>query len=506
LNENLFKQIQIYEINTRIFCKENECTLEDLPESFFESSEYGASDLIWLMGIWKPSPSSVSIAKTHDGLQREYKHVLSDLTEEDVIGSPYSIYEYSPNPSICQNISKVRQLKKRLEEDGKKLILDFVPNHMAIDSPLIDAFPDLFLEKESGDVCHNSFRHTNRKVYYYGRDPYFDGWSDTIQWDFSKQGTQKLHTEILLEIADACHGVRCDMAMLPQKDIFQKTHGKEAEEYWKPIILSVKEKYPSFLFIGEVYWNREYELQQMGFDYTYDKELYDRLKTKSGRDIVLHLSADLDYQKKSVRFLENHDEERAAHTFGEKSIYMMSLLNFLPGAILTYEGQSLGMTKKIPVQLGRRPDEPLRAGFYEYYQRAFLRLMIRKKYDVKMASAYFCCYEIDSYDPIISRILFYLTEKQIGMAKVKIYNLEILVYNPEDREISGWLVFDKTTKDFIESLFYDNIELEDIITSKTYRKTKKEILETGIFIKLPPKEGHWFVIDSDLLKEMNAMM
>jgi hypothetical protein len=62
-----------------------------------------------------------------------------------------------------------------------------------------------------------------------------------------------------------------------------------------------------------------------------------------------------------------------------------------------------------------------------------------------------------------------LTEKQIGMAKVKIYNLEILVYNPEEREISGWLVFDQTTKDFIDNLFYETIEFEDIITSKTYK-------------------------------------
>ena len=506
MNENLFKQIQIYEINTRIFCKENECNLEELPESFFESSEYGASDLIWMMGVWKPSPSSVSIAQTHEGLLREYRNVLPNVKKEDIIGSPYSIFEYTPNPSICQNISKIRQLKKRLEEDGKKLILDFVPNHMAIDSPLIDSFPDLFLEKTTGDVCHNSFRHTNGKVYFYGRDPYFDGWSDTIQWDFSKQGTRKLHTEILLELADACHGVRCDMAMLPTKNVFQRTHGKDAEEYWKPIILTIKEKHPNFLFIGEVYWNMEYELQQLGFDYTYDKELYDRLKNKSGQEIALHLSADTEYQRKSVRFLENHDEERAAHTFGEKSNYIMSLLHFLQGAILTYEGQSLGMTKKIPVQLGKNSDESIKAGFYEFYQRSFLRLMIRKKYDVKTANANFCCYEIQNYDPIISRVLFYLTEKQIGMAKVKIYNLEILVYNPEEREISGWLVFDQTTKDFIDNLFYDTIELEDIITSKTYRKIKKEILETGIFIKLPPREGHWFVIDSDLLKEMNALM
>ena len=226
MNENLFKQIQIYELNTRIFCKDNACSLENFIESFFESSEYGASDCIWLMGIWKPSPSSLSIARTHRGLQMEYEKILPDYTESDVIGSPYSIYEYTPNPLIAENFSEIKKFKKRLEEDGKKLILDFVPNHMAVDSTYIDSHPDLFLEKTSGEVCHNSFRHNNGRIYFYGRDPYFDGWTDTIQWDFSKEGVRKFHTEILLNLAEICHGVRCDMAMLPCGEVFQKTHGK----------------------------------------------------------------------------------------------------------------------------------------------------------------------------------------------------------------------------------------------------------------------------------------
>jgi hypothetical protein len=505
LNENIFKQIQIYELNTRIFCKENACTLEDLPESFFESSEYGMANYIWMMGVWKPSPKSITIAKTHGGLLNEYHKVLPDLKDSDIIGSPYAILEYTPNPLVSESLSKIKILKKQLEEDGKKLILDFVPNHMALDSVYIDSHPDLFLQKKSPEVCHNSFRHPNGRIYFHGRDPYFDGWTDTVQWDFSHPDVKKFHTEILMEIADVCHGVRCDMAMLPVAEIFQRTHGITGQEYWKSMISEIKNKYPEFIFIGEVYWNMEYQLQQLGFDYTYDKELYDRLKNKSGREISMHLHADLNYQNKSVRFLENHDEERAALSFGEKSIHMMSLLNFLPGAILTYEGQSLGLTHKLPVQLGRVPEEPLKSGFSFFYQRANLRLMVRKKHELKLSYGYFECYEESNYDPSISRILYYLTEKQIGMAKVKIYNLEILIFNPEDREISGWLKFDKTTRDFLDSLFFDNIEIEDIITDKYYRKTKKEILESGIFIKLAPKEAHWFVTDSDLLKEMNAL-
>ncbi|NBU97942.1 MAG: hypothetical protein EBS19_07000, partial [Spirochaetia bacterium] len=67
MNENIFKQIQIYELNTRIFCKENDCTLGELPESFFESSEYGMADCIWMMGVWKPSPKAVTIATNMAG-------------------------------------------------------------------------------------------------------------------------------------------------------------------------------------------------------------------------------------------------------------------------------------------------------------------------------------------------------------------------------------------------------------------------------------------------------
>ena len=124
MNENIFKQIQIYEVNTRIFCKENGCTLEELPESFFESSEYGMANYIWMMGVWKPSPKAVVIAKTHGGLLNDYHKVLPDLKDSDIIGSPYAILEYTPNPLVSSSLANIKVLKKKLEEDGKKLILD----------------------------------------------------------------------------------------------------------------------------------------------------------------------------------------------------------------------------------------------------------------------------------------------------------------------------------------------------------------------------------------------
>ncbi len=77
----------------------------------------------------------------------------------------------------------------------------------------------------------------------------------------------------------------------------------------------MRERVPGFCFMAEVYWDLEWTLQQQGFDYAYDKRLYDRLREGHARPVREHLLAGLDYQDKLARFLENHDEPRAAATF-----------------------------------------------------------------------------------------------------------------------------------------------------------------------------------------------
>lgn len=501
LQSDLFKQVQIYELNTRIFCLENQCRIDEIPSWFLESQEVLAADWVWLMGVWKPSPRSVEICKSHEGLQREFKKALPDFSESDIIGSPYSIYEYLPNPILAKDMAQIRKFKRSLERIGKKLILDFVPNHMSVDTPLLDTHPDLFLIKESNEECHNSFLHKNGRRYYHGRDPYFDGWTDTVQWDFSHPDVLKMHYQILMSIADVCHGVRCDMAMLPLGDIFEKTHGKKGREYWRSLINEIRLKFPGFVFIGEVYWNREYDLQVQGFDFTYDKELYDRLKHKKSREISLHLQADSNYQLKSLRFLENHDEDRAYATFGEDSISYNSLLNFLPGGVLYHEGQSLGLETRLPVQIKRRKTETVKPDLYSYFQRAFHQLMIRKKYTVNISEMNFHCYEIQDYNPLILRHLYYLTDKKVGKAKMKIYNMELFIFNPENQPISGWVKLPDQTSDFVRDLFPSSVEFLDINTGKIFRKEKTEIIEKGIYVHLQPRQSHWFVSDSDLLKD-----
>jgi hypothetical protein len=124
-----------------------------------------------------------------------------------------------------------------------------------------------------------------------------------------------------------------------------------------------------FLFMAEVYWDLEWTLQQQGFDYTYDKRLYDRLVQGQARPAREHLLAGLDFQDHLARFLENHDEPRAAATFAPEVHRAAAVITFLtPGLRFFHQGQQEGKRARIPTHLGRGPQEsidPCLVLFYE---------------------------------------------------------------------------------------------------------------------------------------------
>src|SRR4030095_2191368 len=105
---------------------------------------------------------------------------------------------------------------------------------------------------------------------------------------------------------DQCAGVRCDMAMLVLPDVFERTWGVRAQPFWPDATRRVRERVPGFCFMAEGYCDLEWALQQQGFDYTYDKRLYDRLRDRHARPVREHLWAGLGYQDRMARFLENH--------------------------------------------------------------------------------------------------------------------------------------------------------------------------------------------------------
>jgi len=132
----------------------------------------------------------------------------------------------------------------------------------------------------------------------------------------------------------------------------------------------VRKLNPEFRFMAEVYWDMEWTLQQQGFDYTYDKRLYDRLRDGHARPVREHYWAPPDYQSRMARFLENHDEPRAASAFPPGMHQAAAVITFLtPGLRFFHQGQFLGRKKRISPHLVRGPEEPADAALGKFYDR-----------------------------------------------------------------------------------------------------------------------------------------
>lgn len=380
----------LYEINTRLWVRElagrrkgDGATLADVPESALEEIAGLHFDLVWLMGVWQTGEAGLRLARQLPQLEAEYRQTLADLKPEDIIGSPYAVGDYKASP-LLGGREGLAGFRRRLAQRGLGLILDFVPNHTARDHPWVRAHPEFYvpgtqelLEREPQNFFATQ---TGRgaRILAHGRDPYFPGWSDTAQLNYQHPGVRAAMQKTLLEIADQCDGVRCDMAMLVLNHVFARTWGEMARpaegpaaegEFWADAIDAVRRRHPGFLFIAEAYWGLEEELQALGFDYTYDKVLYDRLVHEGAATVRERLQAGAEFQIRSVRFLENHDEPRAAQVFAPDRHQAAALVCYTaPGMRFFHEGQLDGRKVKVPVQLGRRPREPedrrLR-GFYE---------------------------------------------------------------------------------------------------------------------------------------------
>jgi glycosidase len=263
-------------------------------------------------------------------------------------------------------------MKKR----GLKLMLDFVPNHMAPDHPWVEQHPDYFVGGSEVDLARapqNYFQVATRsgtRLFAHGRDPYFDGWPDTIQLNYGNPALQEAMIGELTRIAGQCDGVRCDMAMLVLPEVFTRTWGIDARPFWPTAIPSVHERNPGFVFMAEVYWDLEWTLQQQGFDYCYDKRLYDRLRDGHARPVRDHFRAGFEYQDHLARFLENHDEPRAAATFDAAKHRAAAVLTFLsPGLRFFHQGQFEGRLKRISPHLVRAPNEPTDRTLSDFYSR-----------------------------------------------------------------------------------------------------------------------------------------
>jgi hypothetical protein len=382
----------LFQINTRVWLQHlsreagRHVTLDDIDATILNGFVENGFDWIYLLSVWQTGAAGRAVSCSNPEWRREFATLLPDLTEEDICGSGFAITSYSVSETLGGEPVLAR-LRERLASRNIELMLDFVPNHTAPDHPWVRTRPDFYVqgnEETLSAAPHNYMRvQTDQgpRILAYGRDPNYPGWPDTLQLDYHNPELQRAQIDELIAIAGKCDGVRCDMAMLMLPEVCQRTWGNTPEPFWAKATAAVHAKYPDFTFMAEVYWDLEATLQQEGFAYCYDKLLYDRLKEGNASSVRDHLMADLDYQDRLARFLENHDEPRAASAFPWPRHQAAAVITFLsPGLRFFHQGQFDGARIRVPVHLHRGPDEPVDAEIQAFYARLLQVLKTRTSF------------------------------------------------------------------------------------------------------------------------------
>jgi alpha amylase-like protein len=477
-----------YEINTWVWLSElsqkygKKINLSSVPSAEWDAIDAYGFDAVWLMGVWERSPVGIAIANQNKNLLEDFRRALPDFRPDDNVGSPYCVRRYVVDQHLG-GPDGLATARRELSKRGMNLILDFVPNHVAPDHPWVVEHPEYFIRGNADDMRNDpsSYMEARGIVCACGRDPYFPAWPDVLQLNAFNLGLRRAVIETVSSIAQQCDGMRCDMAMLLINSIFERTWGgragpRPATEYWVDVISAVKKEHPGFLFIAEAYWDLEWELQQQGFDFCYDKKLYDRMEHSNAESIRLHLCADLAYQGKLLRFIENHDEPRAAATFSpvkERAVALMTAT--LPGIKLFHEGQFEGRKVRLPVFLGRRPDEPVDQNLHEFYKN-LLKAVSR---------------------PVFHEGQWNLCDRTGWPDNTSFQNLVAWSWTKdEERYLIVVNLSDSPVQARVQVPWTDagggNWHLIDALSGATYERDGNEMLSSGLYVELGPWNYHLF--------------
>ncbi|WP_405926606.1 alpha-amylase [Streptomyces sp. NBC_00035] len=474
----------IYEINTLVWLGElserygRRVVLGSVPGEVWDEVARPGVDTVWLMGVWERSPAGLEIALRDDGLVASFRDALPDLTPADIAGSPYCVRNYVVDESLG-GPEGLAAARAELAARGVRLILDYVPNHVAPDHPWLTERPDCLVRGAPDDLARDpgAFLEAGGQVYARGRDPYFPPWPDVVQLNAFSDGLRTAAVDTLAAIGDQADGVRCDMAMLLMNDVFAKTWGDRAgpapaADFWPYVIPRVRARHPSLLFVAEAYWDLEWPLQQQGFDLCYDKRLYDRLVHEDAGSVRSHLGADLAYQRRLVRFLENHDEPRAAAALpgGPERAAAVAVAT-LPGATLWHEGQFEGRRVRPPVFLSRRPQEPADESLRDFYGRLVSAVAPVREGDWRLLT---CTGwpDNDSHDNLLAWSWTAGQERYL------------VVINYSDRPAQGrvplpWADFHG-----------QSCELTELLDGNTYEREGDELVDPGLFVALDAWQWH----------------
>ena len=366
-------------------------TFGDINDRALQGIRKLGATYVWYTGV-------IEHAVLHD-----YQQYGISLDDADVVkgraGSPYAIKDYyDVNPDLAQDvpnrIQEFENLVKRTHANDLKVLIDFVPNHVARFYQS-DAKPDSVQDFGAQDDTEQAFAPNNNFYYIVGQpfqvprdyvtlgdhpfptkdgtfdenpakatgndqftaQPTVDDWFETVKLNYGVDYLNNRQSyfdpipdtwfkmlDILLYWADKqVDGFRCDMAeMVPV-------------EFWEWVIPKVKEQYPDLVFVAEIYNPNAYRtyINQGGFDYLYDKvQLYDTLRAVvEERGTVGHVTEIWQFLRginhNMLRFLENHDEQRIASRFfagdpvkAQPAMVITALLYTSP--VMIYFGQEVG--------------------------------------------------------------------------------------------------------------------------------------------------------------------
>jgi len=482
-------QPSLYEINTRVWLRQfdtpsNRASLDDVPDILWDELADKGIHIIWLMGVWKINAQALRQRDMIADLTIGYDAALPDWTEEDVIGSPYAVDDYVVADDLGGN-KAIKRLHCKLQKRGLRLMLDFVPNHFSQASHLVNDRPEVFIHHPAEQTVTDSSLYFAAKTgdqFAFGRDPLFAPWGDTAQVNYAAAEARQYMQDSLLKIADLCDGVRCDMAMLMLNDIFSRTWHEhvdcsgleQADEFWQQAISVVKESHNGFIFMAEAYWDTEWRLQQLGFNYTYDKRLTDLLHESNVAAIKGHLHADQNYQQRSVRFLENHDETRAVAALGrDRSLAAAVIVSTLQGMHFYHDGQFQGLKVRVPVQLGRAPIEEVDSYVEDYYQRILeaTKAEIFTDGDWQLLAPQSAWSDNNSHNQMLAWHWQRENEHRI------------VVVNYSETLGQCRLFFDAPQQE---------IYLTDILNHTNYERDGREIKQSGLFVELGAYQSHIF--------------
>jgi hypothetical protein len=480
-------RLTLYEINTAVWLQRlgaqaasSPLTLDAVPAEAWDELGALGVDAVWLMGVWQRSPAGLAIALANPELDASNRAALPDMRPEDVIGSPYCVRAYVVDQRFG-GPDALAVARGELERRGLGLVLDYVPNHVAPDHAWTSERPDCLVHGNEQELAEQpeAFLRTEGGIAARGRDPYFPPWPDVVQLNAYSPGLRGAVVETLTAIGDQCDGVRCDMAMLMTNEVFGRTWGERAgpapaQDYWPAVIPAVKRSHPDMLFIAEAYWDMEWTLQQHGFDLCYDKRLYDRLVHDSAGAVRGHLQADRDYQEGLLRFIENHDEPRAAATFASGQARAAAVVcSTLQGARMYHDGQFEGRRTRIPVFLGRGPDEPVDASMRDFYRR-----LVRAVADSGLRAADWSLCDVSGWPDNQSHEQLVAWCWRDGAAR------HLVVVNLADAAAQAHVHVPWT------DLGGEAWELHDLLSEAVFERDGDELTGDGLYVALDPWASH----------------